>query len=147
MGDGHLKKLLLGAIKDYSLNNFNYVGHVSRKEVASIYLKSQISLFTTLSEAGSAAFFESYQNQCIPITFDIDGFKTNLNIKNGFKISSELSYKVIVNNFCDKIELIINNSEVRTELQQEILNSGSNYSWKSIMKQHKLILNKLLDNA
>mgnify|MGYP001375587451 CR=1 FL=1 len=47
----------------------------------------------------------------------------------------------------NKIELIINNSEVRTELKQEILNSGSNYSWKSIMKQHKLILNKLLDNA
>jgi glycosyltransferase involved in cell wall biosynthesis len=87
LGAGKLLDESVKRCKRLGLDNIKFKGRVNRDEVDREFCKSDVILFTSLSEANTSALFEGIQRICIPVALDLDGFRTNVTQDIGFKIS------------------------------------------------------------
>lgn len=135
LGDG-VRSGLVGKLVERFPNNVVWLGKVKRECVQKELQASSVFLSTSLSEANTSIFFEAIQNGCIPVAFDLDGFKTNIKSSMGFKIPADSAYSLVVERFSSALSSLIKDENLRSKMRQGVKQAIPDYSWSSLLNKH-----------
>ncbi|MEO0097621.1 MAG: glycosyltransferase family 4 protein [candidate division WOR-3 bacterium] len=132
IGKGPEEKMLKDLVKKLNIENYcDFLGYVKREDLPRYYVSCDIFVAPALGgEAQGIILLEAMATKKIVIASDIEGYKTVIKDKeNGilFKTNSfeDLSQKIL---------LILENKNLKKEIEQNAYLTAQNYSWGKIGK-------------
>lgn len=145
-GDGKLRNSLLKYLKNFSFKYVDniYHGRLDRTEVLKKLSQIDLILFTSLSEANTATFYEALSNFVVPIALDLDGFHDNIRNNIGYLINNRNPYDVIVADYVSIINGLTKSKQQVLSHLESIANYYDEYTWDFVVKQHKSMLNQIV---
>ena len=138
--------LLAGAVKranKLELTNIRFTGQIPRQEVKQYFKEAHILCFTSLSEANTSTFFEALEVACVPFALDLDGFSSNITPEMGYKISTKSGWAGIVEEYAQKLMLLINDPAQFARHVEAIRREGSQFNWETLAGKHYDVLQSL----
>lgn len=138
--------LLAGAVKrteKLRLTNIRFTGQIPRQEVKQHFKEAHILCFTSLSEANTSTFFEALEADCVPIALDLDGFSSNITSAIGYKISTKPGWAGIVEEYAQKLKLLVNDPALLARHVEAIRRESSQFNWETLAGKHYEILQSL----
>lgn len=144
IGSGKRENLILEYINKQKCSNVSFLGRVDRLQVFSVLKNSDSILFTSLSEANTATYFEALSAYCVPVALNIDGFIDNSSVIHGKLIDVTLPYRTIIKSYVDYFSTLLSNPAKLKNKIDEIHNNYSCFTWETIVKKHSDILKSLL---
>lgn len=139
VGDGPLKDFILSAINDYNLKNVVLVGFQSDPSI--FYSKASILCMCSIFEGWMLSLVEAMAYGCIPITFNSYESASDI-ISSG--INGFLIKPFDINEYVNKLQLLINDSNKRQYLSINAIQNSQRFSIDRIGNEWMTLLESLV---
>ena len=137
LGDGPDKKDLEKYALKIGCKHVSFLGHCDPLD---FYKRAPILMFTSISEGWGLTITEAMQNGCIPIVFK--SYPASSDIINNNQNGLLIDYPNI-SQYVDKLELLINNKNMRVMMANNAIQYLKRFNDKNIYNQWQNIFNKL----
>lgn len=148
IGDGPLKESFFKKIKELNLDNFlTFYGWIKEREKYFKILSEQnIFLLPSIEGEGLPLVLSEALGQGLVIIATKSGDTEEIiqEGKNGFLVELERD-EIVINKFVEKIEFLINNPDIYTQISQNNLERAKEWTVEKFAKQQKSELLKLID--
>ncbi len=135
-GDGPARKelelLMPGAL---------FLGHIEGTELSRVYASSDIFIFPSSTETFGNVTIEAMASGLVPIVADAGG--SNSLVKNGE--NGFLARPNNIEDFCEKVTLLLYNEQLRKRLQNSCLNFAKKHTWEKVFDDFLKGYSKLID--
>jgi len=143
VGSGKLEAYARRRVRACALNNVQFFGRLPRPEARDLMRRSACILFTSLSEANTATFFEGAEALCIPFALDLDGFAKNISAEYGFKFDPNLPVEEIVEKYASTLEELARSPERQDRMRSDLSKAGKALGWQELARKHSLVLESI----
>ena len=125
-GDGPARKEL-----ESLMPGAKFMGHLEGIELSKVFASSDIFLFPSNTETFGNVTIEAMASGLVPVVADAGGSKSLVkNGENGF-----LAEPHNVTDFCEKVELLLNDKQLRERMKNNSLNFVKNYTWGKVFDE------------
>lgn len=134
MGDGEGEKIKLEKmVKDFDIQDkVDFLGRIPREKTFSYYQEADVFVLPSLNEGMSNAMLEALATGLPIIATDTGGSKELIQEgENGYMIKMKDSQDI-----AEKIEKLINNSELRKNMSENSRKIALKMSWENVAKQY-----------
>lgn len=130
VGDGSEKDNLNRQAQELGVSDIvNFAGWVNQKETLEFYRKADIFCFPSIREFGGAVVMEAMACGLPCIVVDNGGIAEYVTEETGFKITP-ISKENITQELTKKIQLLVENEELRKRMSAKALERAQGFSWK-----------------
>lgn len=140
VGSGPLEAYARTRARRERLDNVQFFGRMPRAQVRDLMQRSSCILFTSLSEANTATFFEGAEALCIPLALDLDGFSKNISPEYGFKVNPSEAVDVIVDRYASALSELASDPGRRTRMRNSLSNAREALGWAELACKHTAVL-------
>jgi glycosyltransferase involved in cell wall biosynthesis len=144
IGSGRLLPNARALTEQRGLDNVTFTGQIARDVVQHHFRKAHALIFTSLSEANTATFFEALEAGCIPLALDLDGFSSNITDEIGFKVDASRGWDDIVGQFTRYIAALSDDAALRERLAEAGRRNLPHYTWSALAARHAAIIETLM---
>ena len=139
-GDGISRKGLITRVKELGLEKtISFLGNIRREEIPELYNLADIYTICSEFEGLPISTLEAFANKIPCITSDAPGLnELSINNKNTLMFKTKDS-----SDYSKKIELLLNNQELKEELSENAYNFYKNqFSYQNLADKFKSLINK-----
>lgn len=132
IGKGPEEKMLKDLVRELNIENLcDFLGYVKREDLPRYYASCDIFVAPALGgEAQGIILLEAMATKKLVIASDIEGYKTVIKDKENGLLFKANSFE----DLAQKILLILENKELKKEIEQNAYLTAQNYSWEKIGK-------------
>lgn len=144
MGDGDGEKIKLEKMtKDFNIQDrIDFLGRIPREKTFSHYQEAGVFVLPSLNEGMSNAMLEALATGLPIIATDTGGSKELIEEgKNGYMIKMKDSQDI-----AEKIEKLINNSELKKKMGEYSRKKALELSWKNVAEKYCQLYKKVINN-
>jgi uncharacterized protein (TIRG00374 family) len=144
MGDGDEEKIKLEKmIKDFDIQDkVDFLGRIPQEKTFSYYQKADVFVLPSLNEGMSNAMLEALSTSLPIIATDTGGSKELIKEgENGYIVKMKDSQDI-----AEKIEKLINNSELREKMGENSRKKALELSWKNVAENYKKFYVSICEN-
>ena len=144
MGDGEGEKIKLEKmVKDFNIQDkVEFLGRIPREKTFSYYQEADVFVLPSLNEGMSNAMLEALSTGLPIIATDTGGSKELIKEgENGYILKMKDSQDI-----AEKIEKLINNSELRESMGENSRKKALGMSWESVAGKYKKVYTSVCEN-